>query len=106
MTKLLAGNMGISSKCRFRLTNILCSYCDGDIVILIVIFRVRASRKGYVVNIVSSCMRIVKMTIFHLTIIIRLRYVRKMILFVRNWNILSIRIANQRYVKCWISKWR
>jgi hypothetical protein len=28
----MGGNIGLSSTCRFRLTNSLCSLCDGDVV--------------------------------------------------------------------------
>ena len=29
---MIGGNVGLSNACRYRLTNAMCSFCDGDIV--------------------------------------------------------------------------
>lgn len=80
ITKFIGMTYDLSHLCRWRLTNLLCSSCDGDIVTEISC-RDKIFAKEFAITIAINYFKIVRMIISHLTPIISWKYAGKTTLF-------------------------
>lgn len=70
--------------CRRKLTTLLCSTCDGDIVNRFILFRVKKLSKEFAILFVKTCMNIVKKIISRLIPLIKSKFVGMKISFAQN----------------------